>query len=579
MKRLLTYGVLLLGIATYSQNLDQLGTKNAVKVSGGVNFNTIAYAQKGLITPSREPFTWFASGNVNISVLDVAFPFTYSLSNQGGKFTQPYNRTALHPQYKWMKSHIGIFSMNFSPYTLQGHLILGGGVELTPGDWDIQLVGGRLKKEVQYDPISENINDITYRRWGYGFKVGYEKKGFGGEFIAFKSNDQQSSLSTIPINSEIKPQDNIVFSVKGKAPITKQLKVEAEYAISGLTQNQNEINDINPAMQHIFHKIVNGNATTDFFNAVKTSLNYASKKFNLAFNFEHIDPGYRTLGGYYFNHDMQNYTLAPSFSLFKKKVNVGINTGFQRNNLSDTESSTSNRWIGNINVAIVPGKKMAINANYSNFSNFTRNRPALDPFYYQPADTLNFYQLTQNAALMVSYNIGEGDLKSSIQAMYNYQESTSMSGNIAVGGPFGIGVSSNAVGIPTQVHLGNLAYSANFTKAGAAITVAANMNRTEVLDQTSLFFGPSLNLQKSILGKKGSLSAGTTYNRQYMNASLTSNILSHRITFGFNPKLKNEKIGKVGLSANATFLQRFAVASNQANINELNLFLNLNYSF
>ena len=568
----MTYSFLLIGCLGYSQNLDKLGTKEAVKVSGGVNFNAIAYGQSGLITPSREPFTWFASGNLNLSVLDVSLPFTYSFSNQGGKFTQPYNRTAIHPQYKWFKSHLGIFSMNFSPYTLTGHLILGGGVEMTPGDWDIQLVGGRLKKEIQYDPLLDNINEITYRRWGYGLKVGYEKKGFGGEVILFKSNDQINSISTIPFNSELKPQDNLVISFKGKAPITKSLKVEAEYALSGLTQNQLETNDLNPAMQHIFHRLLNGNATTDFFNAFKSSVSYSQKKFNLAFNFEHVDPGYKTLGGYFFNHDIQNYTLAPSFQLFKGKVNVGLNTGFQRNNLNDTEASTSNRWIGNLNLAIVPGKKVAINANYSNFSNFTRNRPALDPFYYQPADTLNFYQLTQNASLMVSYNIGEGDLKSGIQAMYNYQESTSLSGNITTGGPFGLGVTSSVAGIPTQVHLGNVSYSLNFTKSQAAIVIASNVNRTEVLDQVSLFVGPTINLQKGILDKKGSLSGGTTYNRQYMNGGLTSNILSHRISFGYNPKLKNEKIGKIGLSANATFLQRFAVASNQININELNVF-------
>ena len=333
---------------------------------------------------------------------------------------------------------------------------MGAGVELTPGQWNIQMLGGRLRKEIEYDPIIDNLNDINYKRWGYGLKVGYEKKGFGGEFIVFKSNDDPTSLTTIPLNSQIKPQDNLVLSLKGKAALSKKVQAEVEYAISGLTQNSNDVNDINPAMQHIFHKIVNGNATTDFFNAVKASVSYAGEKINVGFNFEHIDPSYKTLGGYFFNNDLQNYTLAPSFTLFKKKLNIGMNTGFQRNNLNKNQASTSNRWIGSINATYAASKKLVFTGTYSNFSNFTRNRPTIDPFYYQPADTLNFYQLTQNASALVSYSIGEGDLKSVIQAMYNYQESSSMAGNIQIAGPFGMNVQSSVAGVPTRNrHLGS----------------------------------------------------------------------------------------------------------------------------
>ncbi|MEO9533067.1 MAG: hypothetical protein ABJG68_09030 [Crocinitomicaceae bacterium] len=559
--------------------MDKIGQKDAVKVSGGINFNTITYAQSGLFAPSREPFTWFASGNINVSILDVALPFTYTYSNQGGKFTQPFNRTAIHPQYKWFKSHIGVVSMSFSPYTMSGQLFLGGGVELTPGKWNIQLMGGRLRKAVDYDPIENNLNSISYKRWGYGLKVGYENKGFGGEVILFKGNDDPSSLNVIPFSSTIKPQDNLVISFKGKAQLTKKVNATAEYAISGLTQNSTEINDLNPAMQHIFHKILNGNATTDFFNAFNTSINYASDKMNLAFKFEHIDPGYKTLGGYYFNQDLQNFTLAPSFTLFKKKVNIALNTGFQRNNLSTLESSTTNRWIGSANVTFVPGKKLVLTTTYSNFSTFTRNRPTIDPFYYQPADTLNFYQLSQNASAMVSYTLGDGDIKNVLQLVYNYQESTNLSGNISQGGVFGLGMQTSAIGVPTHVHMANLAYSAQFSKISANFTIAANVNQTYILDQNSTFIGPTVNFQKSLFEKKANLGLGTTYNRQYSNADLTSNILNHRVSFGISPKFKNEKIGQVSISANANLMQRFAIATNQVNVHEMNVYVNLSYSF
>ncbi|MBD3637296.1 MAG: hypothetical protein HUJ25_08095 [Crocinitomicaceae bacterium] len=563
-----------------AQNLDKIGKEDAVTVSGGVAFNTITYFSKGISIPSREPFTWFASGNVNINILDVALPFTFSYSNQGSKFTQPFNRTALHPQYKWAKSHIGLVSMNFSPYTLTGHLFLGAGVELTPGKWNIQLMGGRLKKAIEFDPVENNINEFSYSRFGYGLKVGYKDKGYGGELIIFKANDSRKSLISIPLNSTVQPQDNLVISLKGKGKITKDLFLEAEYAISGLTQNLNDVNPADDSQQFFLNNLINGNSTTDYFNAFNAALNYKIKMISLALKFEHIDPGYKTLGGYYFNNDLQNYTFAPNITLFKNKLNIGLNTGFQRNNLSSLEASTTNRWIGSANVSYVPNQKIVLNATYSNFSTFTRNRPVVDPFYYQPADTLNFYQLTQAASAMIVYNFAaDQPNKSSLQVMYNYQESTNLSGNISNAGFFGTGLETSLTGIPTRVHMANFGYNLQFTKTAASLALVANVNQTNIVDQKSTFFGPTLNFQKRLMDKKANLAIGTTYNRQYTNATLSSNILNYRISFSLNPKFKNENYGSISISANANLLQKFAISAANPNLLESNIFINVNYAF
>src|SRR5690606_25043087 len=133
-------------------------------------------------------------------IMDIALPFTYTYSNQGGKFTQPFNRTSLNPNYKWIKSQIGLTSMSFSPYTLSGHLFLGAGVDLTPGKWKISVMAGRLNKAVGFDPIENNLSTITFGRFGYGLKCGYENKGYGGSIILFKAKDNVESLPFIPLN-------------------------------------------------------------------------------------------------------------------------------------------------------------------------------------------------------------------------------------------------------------------------------------------------------------------------------------------------------------------------------------------
>lgn len=568
----------MLTFSSLAQNLDKLGGKDMVKVSGGINFNTVTYAQSGKDFPSREPFTWFASGRVNISILDVALPFTYTYSNQGSQYTQPFNQTALHPSYKWVKTHVGNISMSFSPYTLSGRLFLGGGVEMTPGKWNIKLMGGRLNKTVNYNALDDNLNEIVYQRWGYGLSAAYTHKGYSGEIIVFKANDQQNSLNFVPLNTEVKPQDNFVTSVKGKAQIVKNLNLSAEYALSGLTQNTNETLPVDEGQPSPFvNKLINANATTAYFNAFKTALSYKLKTMSFTFNFEHVDPGYKTLGGYYFNNDLQNYTFAPTFSLLKRKLNIGFNTGYQINNLSKEKSATTNRWVGSVNVSYAPIKSININGSYSNFSTYTRNRPVTDPFYYQPADTMNFYQLSQNAMASVGYRFGEGKNKSAVQLMYNFQESYNMVGNILDASAFGINVENTTE--PSNVHASNLSYSLQLTEMEASVTVATNANYTAFMATQSLFIGPTLNLQKSLLEKKASLSFGTTYNRQYSNAQLVGNVFNHRLAFTFSPKMKNEKAGKVNLSLNANLMQRLPTFTNITKISELNVFANVAYSF
>ena len=59
----------------------------------------------------------------------------------------PLISMALLQLIKWIKTYAGWSTMNFSQYTFSGHRFLGGGVELTPKNWKIALMYGRLKKK------------------------------------------------------------------------------------------------------------------------------------------------------------------------------------------------------------------------------------------------------------------------------------------------------------------------------------------------------------------------------------------------------------------------------------------------
>ncbi len=558
-----------------AQNLEKIGQKDFMTIHGGINFNTVNYFVNGMES-RRDPFTWFASGNITVSLLDVAIPLTYSYSNLGGKFTQPFNQFSLHPTYKWIKTHIGYSSMNFSNYTLAGHLFLGGGVELTPGKWNIQLMGGRLNKAVEYDAVIDNINQITYRRLGYGMKAGYKSGEHEVNLILFKANDEANSLLFVPVNSSIKPKDNLVSSLNGKTKIFKNILLEGEYAFSALTENMRDETEVEKGFgSKLINSLLQVNSSTVGYNAFKGSVGYKFTKCEIKANYEHIDPGYATLGGYFFNNDLENYTLSFNANVLKGKLNFGVNSGLQYNNLDGQKAATTKRLVGSINASASITQKININGSYSNFSNFTRNRLRSDPFYTPLGDTLNFYNQTQNASLASVFQFGSNTAKQNIQAMFNYNQSVNVSGGFSSAGIYGIGAPT---GVKFNVYTSNLVYGVQLTKVKLSVAGGVNANLTQLPTGNNLFIGPMLNGSKAF-SKGFSVNVGSVYNRQYNSAELISNVFNHKLSVSFKPKPKNPNYGNISFSCNANWMQKLPVNNLTNKINEINVFSALVYTF
>lgn len=134
-----------------SQNLETIGKQKLVKLSGGLNLNTIFYGVNG-IDERRDPFSYFVTGNVNFDIYELVIPISFTYSNQSTNFQQPFNQYCIHPKYKWISADIGYTSTTFSPYTLNGHVFNGVNAEFTPkGKFSYNVMYGRFAKAIQYD--------------------------------------------------------------------------------------------------------------------------------------------------------------------------------------------------------------------------------------------------------------------------------------------------------------------------------------------------------------------------------------------------------------------------------------------
>ncbi len=537
-----------------------------LKINGGVNFNSLFYGANG-IANRRDPFTWYLNGNITLSFLDWSIPFSYSYSNNQAKFTQPFNQVSLSPTYKWVKAYIGYTSMNFSQYTLAGHIFLGGGFELTPKNWKIAAMYGQLKKAVAYDLVTLSDADMSYSRMGYGAKIAYENNGYGLGITYFSAKDDPNSIPYIPGNTQITPMENTVIGFQGKAKISKYFTIDAEYALSGLTRNILVDDAQNAdASQNKLPYIFNNRSTSQFFQAYRSTLDFNLGIVKVGLNYEHVDPDYKTLGAYYFNNDFENITVSPAIALLKGKLSIALNTGFQRNNLDKTKFSSTQRWVGSANVNFAPSSKWNFNLGYSNFSSFTNVRPQTDPFYIKsPADTLNYYQLSQNANATVSHNFGKGKTKQALVLTANYQVTGQRSGSTE--------------GLPTKVYNGNLAYSLNFSKTKTSLSLGINANQMESFIASSLYAGPNITIGQGFLNNTMRTSAGVAYNWGYANNQTNSSVINSRISIGYNPKLKNKILGKPSLSLGLVYTQRFKTIIQANEFNEFTGTLTLAHSF
>ncbi len=514
------YIFVLFPFIVFSQNLEKIGKSSIFKLTGGVGVNSVFYSGDS----NREPFTYFLSGNINLNISDVYnIPLSFSYSNSKFQTNNPFsfNRLSLHPSYKWVTAHIGDVNMSFSPYTLSGHQFTGLGLDLSPkGNFKVSLMYGRLLKEREYS--TENLNgEANYKRMGYGFKASYKFDKFSIGGIFFKASDDLSSLKErIPVEKNIQPKDNTVISVDGEANVIKGLKVKGEIAFSALTEDIRAGGKSDGFMSFL----VNSNVTTRYYKAFNFNFVYQIGKGNIGVGYEYIDPNYQTLGGYFFNNDLENITVNASQRIFKDKLAITVNAGLQKDDLDGSKATQLKRLVSSINLAFDASKKMNMTLAYSNFQSYTNIKNQFDFIngvsqIEQELDKANVSQISQNANLNVNYILK--DTESSRQ-------------NINVGLTFQDAVNEvdgKASNLDkSTLYNGNVVYTIGYPESNLNISGALNGSYNKVADNNSVIIGPTVSVNKSFLEKKLKVNSSLGYNQSINNGEKQGDITNFRIS-------------------------------------------------
>lgn len=526
-----------------AQQLDAIGKRDPIKITGGFNTNQIAYIGPGLNT-RRAPYTVFVNANLNLNIYGYAMPFSFSISNQAkGRFQQPFNQYKLDPSYKWITAHLGYTSMSFSNYTLNGHLFSGIGLDLSPkGAFKFNLMYGDLNKAVIVEP-SLGITNIepSYQRRGYGFKVAYTKDKDFVNVVLFKAKDISSSNTLIPKNGSILPQDNLVSSLSFAKVIFKKFLVNTEVALSALTRDQNAISD-SLTEQSKASSFFTVNNTTAFYTAYKTSIAYGAKKSTIALGYERIEPEYKTLGAYYFNNDFENITANLTTKVLKDKLSVAVSGGVQRDNLKSDKQSSTKRIVSSANLSYQHSQKLNFTGSYSNFQSFVNIRSSFNAVNsltpYDNLDTLNYTQISQNINLNATYFIKqEQDQIKVLNVNFSMVSSADKQG----------GIDQNSGG---NFYNLNTLYNISFVPKKLSLNTSLNLSANKFGPIQSITIGPTLGLTKSFFEKKLNSGLSFTWNSNYANGQQNNRILNFRINNSYAVKKKHQlNLSMVGLAS------------------------------
>ena len=528
-------------ITTTSQNLDEFSFKKGLKVNGGLSLSNDLYMGSDSLV-SRDPYAFYLNGNLNINLWGISMPFAFSLSNTQKSYTQPFNRFKLDPRYKWVHLLLGTNVMSLGKYTLSDHDFNGVGVELTPGNWEISGMFGRLNKAVEFDPIQENYNTVCYKRMGYAAKLGYHSGSGRYEVTFFHGEDKKNSLlDAIPDECLLTPRRNTAVSAAISQNFLKYFNVQVEYALS--VYNTNLVNDeFEEVVTTTFVDKVFGrkqsDKKTDAFNA---SIGYQGPVAGISLQYERISPYYSSLGGYYFNEDEQNITVAPNLKLFQGKLSLSGQFGLQYNNLNNDRATDTRHVIYSANVSYNSGKVWMITANMSNFKTYTKVKPTSYPYYTNDLDSLNFYQVSRSFMLMNGFNFGNDKRKESLTISTSYQNATSMTEDVKNN-------SSDFVN-------GNISFSQQFVPSAWGWTAYFNTNYGNASSVSTLYFGPGAAANKSFFDNVLALTMSVAYNLNKVEDREDGSLVTASCGVVYNVKTKSQKVGKHSFSLNSGYTQ------------------------
>lgn len=505
-----------------AQDVAQIAKQKPIALSGTFGIGLGTYNVKGIPARQRD-FNYIFNGAPTLSLYGVSFPFSVVISDQQRSYTQPFNQYGISPTYKWVTVHAGWQSLEFSPFTLAGHNFLGGGVELNPGKLRLGFVYGRFNKAIEEDlnqPLAL-AQQPAYKRTGYSAKIGLGTERNHVDVIFLNAKDDPTSLTRLVTSGILNPSENMVLGISSKFSFLKRFVWDMDVAGSIYTRNvlSDTVKNLKLDKVDFIKDLVTLNSSTQLLTAGQTSLGYNATNYNIKLRYRRVDPDYKSMGAYYFETDVQNYTIETMVRLLKGQMQVGGSFGLQNDNILKDKALRSNRKIGSVNVSFNK-PSYGVDLRYTNFG-ITQDR-GLNPVI----DQFRVARTNHNLSSVLRYSINKeaiahgfilvGNLQSLVD-LNNFTKPNSKSNSKMLNFSYQFGLPKKFFGINTNM---------NYTIAEMALG-------------NSIFYGPTVGLNQTFAKSKLGLNAAMTYQWQRTNQLATGNILNLNLNTSYRISQRN----------------------------------------
>lgn len=503
-----------------AQDLTNIKDLKPFSIEGNIGLNSSYYNNFGTIPNRQTPFGFGINANATISLYGISMPFSFNwYSNEKAGFNQPFNQFGISPTYKWLTLHLGYRNVSFSEYTLNGYTFLGVGLEARPGKFRFGAIYGKFNQNSEYDLLMvDSIPKLT--RTGWAAKIGYGTNDRFVDISFLRIGDNTKNLSDSLMNlTSSTPAQNIAIGLTSKFKITSKLYFNFDGSTSIFTNNRMVTPSNQEGLLGIAGHLMTVNNTTEYHNAIKAGLNYRFSTNTISgIEYRRIDPGFSSMGSYFFNNDLEMITLNQTISFLKNKITARASIGYQHDNLNKIKNKTSNRLIGSLTGNYNINKNWAVDLTYSNFS---INQKAIKTLQN---NDLKIYQLNHNLAFMPRFMKSSEKISQMVILNLNWMKLSDKNQETSL--------QSN-----TDTYIAMLMYNLEIIKYKLNISLAINYMNMNNLNYQNNMAGFTFNITKSFLQEKMNLNISNALMYNKINNDIGTVINSGvNLSYRFHPK-------------------------------------------
>ncbi len=512
---------------------------------GSIGLTASMYTAQG-IDNRRPPGILQTNANLNFTALGLRSGFTLNYSTDDSGFRQNMNSINYSARWRWLTFRAGDVNTRFSDYSLNGTTIRGGYVRVNPGNFLIEVIGGKSKRVVR-PSLESAFREPSFNQWAFGAKMGIT--GTNGSYFnlnTFYAQDDAASLSGEII--EIKPQENLTLTPEFRVNLFDgRLTLESQFTTSVFTRDLEgePFSSSDLGVPVFFTAIYQPRASTHVNYAGKALAGFRSDFFDMNIGYERIQPGFMSLGRGTVRNDVETITLSPAVRFFKNRLSVRSDITLGRDNLLGTRFQTqSNTSIGT-NVQIVFSEVFHLTTSY----NMLLNDITMNSFDGIDQSMGGQSQVSHNLMLQPNFTFIGDDFIHNIALSGGYLTvNSSFIGDPESSNSFFsesyTGMLSYAITLPTGITLNSSGnYLTNSSDGGEIQNIGINFGTSYALFNRKLTLGLNLGINQSRLEREVMNGTAITNRFQQLVSGINSSYrLTDKDTFNLTLRSRNSRV-------------------------------------